>query len=100
MAHRAREPNKINFQHDFWIQRHFYQLFDVLRAYYQKKVDLAQPRARPHAGAPAESIFNIIFEFSAVFTCYLTYYKPIAKKVGLVRPLAHGEREARFFLHL
>ena len=27
-------------------------------------------------------IFNMIFEFSAVFTCYSTYYKPIAKKVG------------------
>ena len=29
---------------------------------------------------PTELNFNIIFEFSADFTCYLTYYKPIAKK--------------------
>ena len=28
----------------------------------------------------AESIFNVIFEIYAVFTCYLTYYKPSAKK--------------------
>ena len=28
----------------------------------------------------AESIFNVIFEFYAVFTCYLTYYKPSAKE--------------------
>ena len=43
-------------------------------------------RARsPHAGAPTESIFNVIFEFSAVFTCYLTYM-PIPKKVALARP--------------
>ena len=28
----------------------------------------------------AESIFNEIFEIYAVFTCYLTYYKPSAKK--------------------
>ena len=36
------------------------------------------------AGAPAESILNVIFEFYAVFTCYLTYYMPSGKKVGLV----------------
>ena len=48
-----------------------------------------------HAGAPAESIFIIIFEFSAVFICYLTYYKPIDKKVGLVHPQA--AREMGFF---
>ena len=28
----------------------------------------------------AETIFNVIFEIYAVFTCYLTYYKPSAKK--------------------
>ena len=28
----------------------------------------------------AESIFNVIFEIYAVFTCYLTYYMPSAKK--------------------
>ena len=33
----------------------------------------------------AESIFNVIFEIYAVFTCYLTYYKPSAKKVGRAR---------------
>ena len=27
-----------------------------------------------------ESIFNVIFEIYAIFTCYLTYYKPSAKK--------------------
>ena len=53
-----------------------------------KKVGLARPWARPHARTPAKSIFNIIFEFSAVFTCYLTYYKPIAKKDCLARPRA------------
>ena len=37
---------------------------------------------------PTELNFNIIFEFSADFTCYLTYYKPIAKKVDLARPRA------------
>ena len=42
-----------------------------------------------------ESIFNMIFEFSAVFTCYLTYYKPIAKKVGLARPPARRGRAVR-----
>ena len=60
-----------------------------------KKVDLARLRARPHAGASAESIFNIIFEFSAVFTCYLTYYKPIAKKDCLARPRARRGRAVR-----
>ena len=35
---------------------------------------------------PTELNFNIIFEFSANFTCYLTYYKPIAKKVDLTHP--------------
>ena len=66
-------------------QRHFCNLcrFYLLLPI-AKKVDLA----RPHAGASAESIFNIIFEFSAVFTCYLTYYMPIAKKVDLARPRA------------
>ena len=37
----------------------------------------------------------MIFEFSAVFTCYLTYYKPIAKKIGLARPLARRGRAVR-----
>ena len=35
------------------------------------------------------------FEFSAVFTCYSTYYKPIAKKVGLARPQARRGRAVR-----
>ena len=70
----------------------FYLLFDILYALSQKKVLRA---VRPHAGAPAESIFNMIFEFSAVFTCYLTYYKPIAKKVGLARPPARRGRAVR-----
>ena len=83
------------------------KIYGTLRApYYEpiaKKVDLAHPRARPHAGAHAESIFNIIFEFSAVFTCYLTYYKPIAKKRWFGAPTArHGRavRAKRDFLHL
>ena len=50
-----------------------------------KKVGLARPCAPGRARGRAESIFNIIFEFSAVFTCYLTYYKPIAKKHCLAR---------------
>ena len=49
----------------------------------------------------AESIFKMIFEFSAVFTCYLTYYKPIAKKscFGMPAgvPWAWGVREVGFF---
>ena len=45
--------------------------------------------------ARASSIFNMIFEFSAVFTCYSTYYKPIAKKVGLARPRARRGRAVR-----
>ena len=51
--------------------------------------------ARWYAGAPTESIFNMIFEFSAVFTCYLTYYKPIAKKDCLARPRAPMGAPAR-----
>ena len=43
--------------------------------------------ARWHAGVPTESIFNMIFEFSAVFTCYLTYYKPIGKKSWFGAPM-------------
>ena len=38
----------------------------------------------------AESIFNVIFEIYAVFTCYLTYYKPSAKKVGRARRARAG----------
>ena len=53
----------------------------------KKKNCLAAPAgADGRARTPAKSIFNIIFEFSAVFTCYLTYYKPIAKKVDLAHP--------------
>ena len=37
--------------------------------------------------ARASSIFNMIFEFSAVFTCYLTYYKPITKKSWFGAPV-------------
>ena len=37
----------------------------------------------------------MIFEFSAVFTCYLTYYKPIAKKDCLARPRARRGRAVR-----
>ena len=36
------------------------------------------PRARPHTDAPKELIFNIIFEFCVVFSCYLTYNMPSA----------------------
>ena len=54
--------------------------------------------ARGHARTPERPqnrFFNIIFEFSAVFTCYLTYYKPIAKKVDLVRPRVCRGRAVR-----
>ena len=47
------------------------------------------------ARGSAKLIFNIIFEFSAVFTCYLTYYKPIAKKDCLARPRARRGRAVR-----
>ena len=66
------------------------------RMLFTKKIDLARPQARRgHARAPAESIFNIIFEFSAVFTCYLIYYKPIAKKGCSARPRARRGRAVR-----
>ena len=47
-------------------------------------------RVHWHASATAESIFNLIFEIYAVFTCYLTYYKPNAKKVNLARRVCAG----------
>ena len=51
---------------------------------------IGAPWARWHTGTPAESIFNLIFEIYAVFTCYLTYYKPNAKKVNLARRTRAG----------
>ena len=45
----------------------------------------------------------MIFEFSAVFTCYLTYYKPIGKKkVGLARPWArpHARTPAKSIFNI
>ena len=42
----------------------------------------------------------MIFEFSAIFTCYSTYYKPITKKVVLACPCvparARGRAESIF----
>ena len=55
----------------------------------------ARPCTPGRSRGRAESIFNIIFEFSAVFTCYLTYYKPIAKKVDLARLRARRGRAVR-----
>ena len=54
-----------------------------------------RPCVPARARGRAESIFKMIFEFSAVFTCYSTYYKPIAKKVGLARPRARRGRAVR-----
>merc|ERR1712020_680833 len=48
----------------------------------------------------AESIFNVIFEIYAVFTCYLTYYKPSAKKVDRARALARRRACKIIFLPL
>ena len=56
------------------------------------------------ARSDKESIFNKIFEFSAVFTCYLTYYKPIAKKscfgAPAGAPWACSVREVGFFIFM
>ena len=43
---------------------------------------------------PTELNFNIIFEFSADFTCYLTYYKPIAKKSWFGAPAGAPARRS------
>ena len=43
----------------------------------------------------AESIFNVIFEIYAVFTCYLTYYKPIGKKKLVWRGQGRARAPAR-----
>ena len=49
------------------------------------KIDSQEPRFARHplgivSLAPAESILNVIFEIYAVFTCFLTYYKPSTNK--------------------
>ena len=60
------------------------------------------PGARRHAGAPAESILNVIFEIYAVFTCFLTYYKPSRIKSRNCAPRAcwHAGAPTESFLNV